>query len=251
MELMEALFAIVTSLLSVCVIGFFKTLYKEKAKNRALIEDVGRIEAEKQRVVHDFTLETERIKQIHAKEIERLKQQSAERLDKQRRDHEIDIQKRKYKYENKSREYHKFMDELDSFRGLNVGIIENELRPMINACFASDYGISNKLFVEANDKATAIISSVRAQEAKLFAQVNGVKLNATQEIIDLLGELQANITQSKFYLEEVIGYIFSEEFRYTKRIPDEINAKAVGLNHRTADMNKNLLAALRADLDTL
>lgn len=251
MELMEALFATVTSLLVVCVIGFFKTLYKEKAKNRALIEDVGRIEVEKQRVIHDYTLETERVKQVHAKEIESLKQQSAEKLDKQKRDHEIDIQKRKYKYENKSREYHKFMDELDAFRGLNIEIIENELRPMISAWFASDFGISNKLFAEANDKATAIISSVRAQEAKLFAQVNGVKLNAAQEIIDLLDALRATITQSKSYLEGVIGYIFSEEFRYTKRIPDEVNAKAAGLNDRTADLNKKLLAALKADLDTL
>ncbi len=251
MDLMEVLFAITSSLLVACVIGFFKTLYKEKAKNIALIEDVGRIEEEKQRAVHFFTLEAEKIKQIHNKEIESLKQQSAERLNKQRQDHEIDIQRRKYKYENKSREYHKLMDELDSFRGLNMSIIENELMPMINAFFASDYGISNKLFVEANDKATAIISSVRAQEAKLFSQVNGVKLNATQEVINQLAELQVNITQSKLYLEEVIGYVFSGEFRHTKRIPDEINAKAAGLSFQTTDINKNLLAALRADLDML
>lgn len=245
------MFVAVLSLFATCVVIFFKTLYKEKAKNRALIEDAGRIEEEKQRVIHEYTLETERVKQAHAKEIEGLKQQSAERLDKQKRDHEIDVQKRKYKYESKSREYHRFMDEIDAFRGLNIEIIEKELSPMISACFASDLGVSSQLFVDANNKATSIIGSVRAQEAKLFAQINGVKLNASQEILDLLDELRTNISQSKLYLEKVVEYVFSENFRHTKRIPAEVSNHALGLNERTVDLNKKLLAALKADLDTL
>ncbi|MBF8748237.1 hypothetical protein [Pseudomonas monteilii] len=251
MLIMEYMFVAVLSLFATCVVIFFKTLYKEKAKNRALIEDAGRIEEEKQRVIHEYTLETERVKQAHAKEIEGLKQQSAERLDKQKRDHEIDVQKRKYKYESKSREYHRFMDEIDAFRGLNIEIIEKELSPMISACFASDLGVSSQLFVDANNKATSIIGSVRAQEAKLFAQINGVKLNASQEILDLLDELRTNISQSKLYLEKVVEYVFSENFRHTKRIPAEVSNHALGLNERTVDLNKKLLAALKADLDTL
>lgn len=251
MGLIETIFIAVMSLLAGCIPAFFVTLYKEKAKNRALIEDAARIEEEKQRVVHGYSLETEKIKQNHAKEIEKLKQQSAERLDKQKRDHELDIQKHKYKYENKSREYHKLMDELDSFRGLSIHILESELVPIISAAYASDYDISKKRFVEANDKAIAIISSVREQEAKLFSQVNGVKLNATQEIISLLADLQKNITESKLYLETVVRCVFSEEFQRTKRIPDEINKRTGGLQSQTTDIIQKLLLALRADLDTL
>jgi hypothetical protein len=251
MEPIYQIFLVVLGLLVSCVVKFFHSFHQEKGKNRALMEDTARIEREKQQVIYDYNVENEKIKQIHVKEIEALKQQNVENLDKQKRAHEIDIQKRKYKYETKNREYYAFMNELDAFRGLNIDIIEKELGPMIAACFASGFGVSSPLFVQANDKAIKIIGDLRAQEAKLFSQVNGLKLSASEEILELLDELRKTTTQSKYYLEEVIGYIFSPQFHYTKSLPENIHSKAAGLNERTIDFNQKLLKALRSDLDQL
>lgn len=251
MEPIHQIFLLVLVLLATCVVKFFHSFHQEKGKNRALIEDTARIEKEKQKVIYEYGVKNEKIKQTHAKEIEALKQQSAESLDKQKRAHEVDIQKRKYQYETKNREYYAFMNELDAFRGLSIDIIEKELSPIITACFAEDFGVSNPLFAQANDKAVKIIGDVRAQEAKLFSQVNGLKLSASEEVLELLDELRKTTTQSKYYLEEVISYIFSPQFRYTKSLPENIHNNAAGLNERTIDLNQKLLAAFRADLDQL
>lgn len=251
MDISHQAFLAVISLLVFCVVKFFHSYHQEKGKNRALMEDVAKIEREKQQVSYEYSVLNEKVKQAHAKEIESLKQLNAEDLDRQKRIHEIDIQKRKYKYETKNREYYAFMDELDDFRGLNINIIERELAPMIAAWYASDNGVSSPLFAQANDKSIKIIGDLRAQEAKLFSQVNGLKLSASKDILDLLDELQKTITQSKYYLEEIVGYVFGQQFRYTKTIPESIQQKSAGLSERTIELNQKLLAALRADLDQL
>lgn len=251
MDIIDFVFLAVIGLLMSCIAIFFRAYHKAKGNNRALLEDTARIEKEKQKIIYEFGIESEKNKQKHAREIEDLKQQNAEKLDQQKRAHDVDIQKRKYKYESKCREYYAAMDELDEFRGLNIEIIEKELGPMISACFASDLGISNNLFVDANEKAIKIIGDVRAQEAKLFSQLNGLKLSATKEILDIIEQLRETTTQSKYYLEEIISYVFSPEFRHTKSIPEKIQSKSAGLNERTTHLNKKLLIALRTDLDQL
>ncbi|WP_345845372.1 hypothetical protein [Shewanella algae] len=73
--------------------GGLLTYLKEKGKNRALLEDIKKIEGEKQDVSHKY----------------------AQKLEKLRRDHTIEIEQRKYQYEAKQTQYINFFAKLDEY----------------------------------------------------------------------------------------------------------------------------------------
>lgn len=74
---------------------YIKTLIIEKAKRRILIK--------KNRIL---TEESENIKSRHNKEIEIIK-----------KEHQLDLEKRKYQYDSKQKEYIAFFKFLDNFGG--------------------------------------------------------------------------------------------------------------------------------------
>lgn len=90
--------------------GFFSAYFKKKVENRALLEDVRRLEEEKRDVEKRFVLEIELVK----------------------KDHQLDIERRKYQYEEKMRVYNTFCCELDQYQSKGQVILKEKAMPVIN-----------------------------------------------------------------------------------------------------------------------
>ncbi|MBV6754526.1 hypothetical protein KV580_29865 [Pseudomonas chlororaphis] len=220
--------------------GYLSSYLKEKAKYRAAREDIARVENEKQGIIQKYSAATEILKLDHSKELESLKQE-----------YTLDISKRKYKYESKMREYYSFMNELDSFHGFVIDVISVELAGMMSAYYESDYSQDNQRTIDCNRKGTEITSNLRNQEAKLYSQINGLKLSAPDDILLRLEELRVTVSRSRIYLERCIEYIFGEDFRRTRKFPQELAATGSGMQNSTLEARRALLEALRKDLDNL
>ncbi|MGY2147628.1 hypothetical protein ACW9I5_33655 [Pseudomonas azotoformans] len=68
MDIIDFVFLAVISLLMSCIAIFFRAYHKAKGNNRALLEDTARIEKEKQKIIYEFGIESEKNKQKHARD---------------------------------------------------------------------------------------------------------------------------------------------------------------------------------------
>lgn len=226
--------------ISACAVVFFGSYLNEKAKLKASQENARALEQEKQAVIAEYNQELEDYKFNLSEDMERLKQT-----------HALDFQKRKHKYEMKAKEYSEFMDVLDSFHGVAIKVIAEDLVSIMKAYYAADFSGGNKATIDFNDKAIDAINGVRNQEAVLFSQLNGLKLTASEEVLDLLGKLRASISESRVFLEGYIHYICGPEFRFKLVIPPQLNAGADMMLEKILANRAALQSALRADLDLM
>lgn len=236
-----SMWEIVFFCLAACAFGYFASYLKEKGKLKAAHEDARRLEIEKQRVISEY-----------AEKLEHHKHALSEKMEKMKQDHEVDFQKRKYKYEDMKREYFEFMDRMDSYHGVVIKTIEDELVGILKAYYESRSQQEDaRLTVAFNDRALNAIAHVRAQESELFAKVNGLKLSASKEVLKLVADLTRTVSESRIYLEKCIMHISSPEFRWTGKLPDEISSGGVNMEERVLAAREALLEALRSDLDKL
>ena len=223
-------------LLASCITGgcivYFTAYLKVKAKNKGLQEDTAKLENEKQAVISR-----------HKKEIEELK-----------KNHSLDVEKRKYQYESKRDQYYQLMEKIDSFCGCLLRVLSGEFSQIMNAYYAHSHQLSNQtaneLTIEFNLKAQQALAKIRYQESELFSQLNGFKLSASNEITALLEDLIVDIQQSKNGLEEVLYFISSKDFQMLRGVPEEILSKIE--NKSNLPKNKErLMSALKKDLSNI
>lgn len=144
-------------------LGYLTSYFKEKGKNRALIQDMERLTEEKEKVSSKY---------------------------------QLDISKRKYKYEDKRAQYFKYFNLLDSLTSDNQRVAHESFIP------ASE--IFNRKFLEANGnesmetKATAdfgasinkLMFKTNESLLKLKQETNSIKLIAGPNVSKVLQELE-------------------------------------------------------------
>lgn len=148
---------------------FFRSYAQEKGKLKAL-------KSENKSLVD----ETEKIKSLYSKELEELK-----------KDHQLDISKRKYKYESKRDQYVSFFQLLDQFTKDNSIKVQEKLTPIIEV-FLTDY--LNAQDQETQTK-TVIKFSTEIQKftfegsqdlIKIKQQTNTIRIIASDKVIEKL-----------------------------------------------------------------
>ncbi len=93
------------------ILAIYLTAYsKAKGKNRALKEDISRLEDEKQKIIAKYRAETEELKKQHS----------------------LEIEKRKYQYEDKRTQFTKYFSMLDQFHGKSHKIFTERFSPILN-----------------------------------------------------------------------------------------------------------------------
>ncbi|HDS1819282.1 TPA: hypothetical protein QEM96_003971 [Pseudomonas putida] len=231
-------------------IGYCSSYLKEKGKLRAAREETRRIEHEKQAVILEYSQKLEDRKQAHSKDIESIKQEFSTKLEAQKQEYAIDLQKRRYQYERKSDEYFKFMNELDTYHGFTIELIETEISGMMREYYESPLN-NTKLTIDCNRKCMELLSNLRQQEANLFARVNALSLCTPDNVNTAIAALRSNINSSRGFAEDVLNYVFSPAFQYTFKIPAEILNKHNGLREDTFNKREQLKKALKEDLDKI
>ena len=155
---------------------YLKTYIGEKAKNKALLKD----------------------KLNLTRQIECLK-----------KEHELEIAKRKYQYESKKDQYINFFQMLDSFSGKqNIKTVEN-ITPIINDFYSAFLRATNNS--EEQYKASSLfmkriqnlMNENNTEFIRLKQETNTIRLIASDEVISLLNDLE-KIYEDMFDISNII-----------------------------------------------
>ncbi|MCJ7766659.1 MAG: hypothetical protein MUP09_12090, partial [Thiovulaceae bacterium] len=137
MELIEILTIIVS--FSFGALLLYLTAYaKAKANNKALKEDISTLEDEKQKIDAKYRAETEELKKQHS----------------------LDIEKRKFQYEDKRAQFTKYFLMIDQFQNKSRTIITERFSPMISELLSSSITGNEETKKEAFFKFTNDIQSI-------------------------------------------------------------------------------------------
>ena len=144
-------------------LGFFTSYFKEKGKNKALIQDLKRITEEKEKVSSKY---------------------------------QLDISKRKYKYEDKREQYFKYFNLLDNLSAEGNKDAQNSFIPAINK-FNEDFVGANgdkkkelKATTEFSKSVNELMFKSNESLLQLKQETNTIKLIAGKKVLKILDELE-------------------------------------------------------------
>jgi len=219
------------------IVVYFTAFLKEKAKLNAS-------EKEKQKIILDFQKLLEKEKSEHLKQLE-----------KEKKAHQLDIEKRKHQYESKKEQYYSFMQELDNFQACSLKIIHEELSTVMMLYFESLEGLnqlsSKDLTIQYNHNAANIANKIRTQKAKLYSQLNGLKLSSNNKITKHLEELIKEVNSSEQLFMKCAEYIESSRFQLDQNLPEHILHQTNSNESNIHNIKNNLILAMRTDLDNI
>ena len=168
----------VVGFLSGMAVVYLTAYSKAKGKNKALEEDVSRLENEKQKVVAKYRAETEELKKQHS----------------------LDIEKRKYQYEDKRTQFTKYFSMLDQFHGKSHKIFTERFSPIFNDFLSSyiedDEESNNKAIVIFNSGIQSLFNELYEEQIKINNETNSIRLISTPEIDELLNGLELAVKNS-------------------------------------------------------
>lgn len=161
---------------------YLKTYLGQKAKNKALSND----------------------KLNLTKQIEYLK-----------KEHELEIAKRKYQYESKKEQYINFFKMLDSFSGKqSIKIIEN-ITPIINDFYSNFLSATDnpkeqdKVYSLFMERIQSLMYENNTEFIRLKQETNTIKLIASNEVLYLLNELEETYNKMFDASNAIINISFS------------------------------------------
>lgn len=212
----EYLLEIILFILSL-TIGYLMSYFKEKGKNKALLEDNSKLIAE-----------NEEIKQKYA----------------------VDLQKRKYKYEQKQKLYFEFMNKLDKFNAMSMSLIFDNLGSLMMKYYqAKTKEETDKFTIQFNEEARNIDTEMKKQLSELFSQINELKLTTSDESILLINELHDELMQVNNKFLSISDKILS----YLQNPNSNTNLKTYDLSiaKKIMDIKNQLIKNFKDELDNM
>lgn len=213
----ENLLEIFSALAIAILIGYFTSYIKEKGKNKALLEDNSKLIAE-----------NEEIKQKYA----------------------VDLQKRKYKYEQKQKLYFEFMNKLDKFNAMSMSLIFDNLGSLMMKYYqAKTKEETDKFTIQFNEEARNIDTEIKKQLSELFSQINELKLTTSDESILLINELHDELMQvnNKFLSipDKILSYLENPNSNTNLKTYDSSVAKKI------TDIKNQLIKNFKDELNNM
>lgn len=204
--------------------GFLISYLKERVKNKALLADIRRLEEEKQQV---------------------------------RKEHQLDIEKRKYKYESKREQFTKYFNLIDSFAVKSNEDIKNQFLPLITAYnneYLSADGNQEKetlAVTKFSDGLNKFMFSANENLIKLRSETTGIKMIAGSKTLELL-EKMSQLYDTSFDLtskmiKELIPAVLTNDFLGVQQVEEEVRDVSEKLNQ----MKELIILEIRNELDEI
>ncbi|MCD4759085.1 MAG: hypothetical protein K8R39_12505 [Arcobacteraceae bacterium] len=167
---------------------------KAKGNNKALKEDISKLEDEKQNIVAKYRAETEELKKQHS----------------------LDIEKRKYKYEDKRAQFTKFFLMFDQFQNKGRTIITEDFTPLLSELLSSivtgTEENKKEAFYQFTNDIQHIINKMYEEHIKMTNETNSIRLVATPEMDILLDGFENALNNAKDNTSEMIKFMTTPEF---------------------------------------
>jgi len=225
-------FSIVSFLLGMFVV-YITAYTKAKGKNKALQEDNIRLENDKQKVVAQHRNETEELKKQHS----------------------LDIEKRKYQYEEKRHQFSKYFKLLDEFNNRSNQTFVEEFYPIMNEFFNGIIESENDVYqaelIKFNEKMQVLTHKLHEESLKVSTETNSIRLISSPEIDKLLDAMELAIKQVTDQSTEMMNFMMSEDFikdqsLITPLVKRSEESGAVVKGYRNA-----LIAQMKKELDEI
>jgi hypothetical protein len=177
------------------MLALYLTAYvKVKGKNKALIEDVEKLEDEKQKIIAKYRAETEEIKKQHT----------------------LDVEKRKFQYEDKRKQFSKYFSLLDEFHGKSNSVFVEKFQPIVNEFLAGylvdDEDVKNEAIVKYNGSVQALVFELNEEQLKLKSEQNSIRLIASLEVDELLDKLEIAVKAATDLSTDMLQFMTTLEF---------------------------------------
>jgi hypothetical protein len=167
---------------------------KAKGNNKALKEDISKLEDEKQNIVAKYRAETEELKKQHS----------------------LDIEKRKFKYEDKRAQFTKFFLIFDQFQNKGRSILTEDFTPLLSELLSSvitgTEESKKEAFYQFTNDIQHIINKIHEEHIKMTNETNSIRLIATPEMDILLDEFENALNKAKDNTSEMIKFMTTPEF---------------------------------------
>lgn len=193
MSITDVLTTVLSFLLG--MLFLYLTAYsKAKGKNKALKEDISRLEDEKQKVMIKYSSEMEEIKKQHS----------------------LDIEKRKYIYEEKRQQFVKYFALLDEFHRKSNAIFTSQFQPIMSRFLASylveDQAVKNNAILEFNREVQLLFNQLYEDLLKVNSETNSIRLISSGTMDELLDQLETTVKKSTDDTTEMLKFMTSPAF---------------------------------------
>jgi hypothetical protein len=190
---MDLLTIIISFFIGMAVI-YFTAYTKAKGKNKALKEDVEKLEDDKQRIAAKYRAETESLKKQHS----------------------LDIEKRKYQYDEKRNQFSKYFTFLDTFHNKCNSVYGERFMPVMSefmgAYLNEDEEIKHQATVKYNEEVQKIFWDLNEEYLRVKTETNTIRLISSPEIDNFLNQLEALIKLATDQSTEILTFMSKPEF---------------------------------------
>ncbi len=190
---------IVGTMTVVYVFGFLTSYLKERIKNKAYLADLKRLESEKELI---------------------------------RKEHQLDLEKRKYRYESKREQFVKYFNLIDDFATKSNGEIQSRFLPMLTAYnqeYLNGYGNKQKetdAITKFSNGVQTLMFEANENLIRLRSETNAIKIIADKKTIDLISEMDSlyeiSFELSSKMIKELGPAVLTKDFSGVKSIEAEL-----------------------------
>jgi len=196
------------------MLSLYLTAYtKAKGKNHALKEDISKLEDEKQRTIAKYRDETEELKKQHS----------------------LEIEKRKYQYEDKRTQFTKYFSVFDQFQNKGHKLFTGRFTPIFSeymaVCMEDDVEKQNIANIEFNHGIQSLFNELYDEQIKISNETNSIRLISSPDVDKLLDELESAVKLSTNQAGEMIKFMATPEFMNDQAliVPYQTEAEELGV----------------------
>jgi hypothetical protein len=214
-------------------IAYLLAYSKEKGKNKALQEDIYKLEEEKQKIILKNNSEIERLK----------------------KEHTLDIEKRKFKYEDKRIQFTKFFLMIDEFQRKSTNIMLERFSNILSEFFSSSITGNENQKKQAIYKFThdiqPILSEIDEERIKMFNETSSIRLISSPEIDILLTEFENALENSKEIGSKMINFMATPEYILNPEILTSYTDENEKSGNRVLECREKLKNRMKYELNEI
>jgi gas vesicle protein len=217
------------------IAGYVAAYLKKKAQNRALLEDVRRLEEEKRSVEKKFVVEVEQVK----------------------KEHNLEIEHRKYQYEDKRKVYSDFCNDLDKYQSQGQVIFKERMMPMMTRLLESiedSDGSTKSVEVSFSDYFSEMLllcNDLNLAFVEVKNQTNKLRLSTSDEAESLLNDLLINLEQTKDLSTDFMQYLATPNGMNDKDKQTELTNILTELGLQNEIIRTSLIKQMKNELQNI
>ena len=208
---------------------YFSFYSKVKQKNKDLTDELIKVKDQKNKIASKYRSELEKTKEEHIK----------------------DIEKRKFQYEEKRREFAKYFTLLDSFHSKSNELCIDKIQPIIMGLLSEDKAVQRKTMRKYSEDTQATVFELNEEHRKVKAEQNSIRLMASEKIDELLDKLDIEVELATQASSAMIKVLTTKEFWTDQSIIKPYQSELFERGQEVQKIHKALKEQMKLELDEI